>query len=581
MLYFINTVRADFVPVFRHSEVCVAKAKHPFRRSFSPPDHIKGVRLLADLAGELASLDDPQTLQEAVLEYALQMFRCKTGVIFLLDGAGGTARPAAAGNVKGVQPVEILAAEPVRTVVLGERRPLVLPGPGLALSRGETAWHGSAVIPIAGPQGVLGLVVLGDVAPGHALGESDVALMSALGGVAAAALETRLALRDFRLQFGRRMTDLVGELGRTAAELRRIKTFSDDFFESMPFGIIVFDREFEVTFSNAAAGRLWLGERSIIAAVRRTDVARRDTDWEAGLRDVINMQQPWMAEAVTLPLEGGDPPAGRNPSAGEGPLRVNLWCAPLRSGRREVVGGVLIVEDVSQRVQMERRLAVSERLAGVGRLAAMVAHEINNPLDGIIRLVGLARRAEAESGDARCEKYLADAHKGLMRMATVVRDLLEFSRSAQGAAGPMPIRDLLAEAVHALGPAAEQAGVGVSVECGPDVPAIKSGTLYQVVFNLVKNAIEATPAGGRVDVRAQGRADAIAIEVADTGPGIPAEVLARLFEPFYSLKATGKGTGLGLVISKDLVEKQGGTITAANRPQGGALFTVRIPVAPA
>jgi len=108
---------------------------------------------------------------------------------------------------------------------------------------------------------------------------------------------------------------------------------------------------------------------------------------------------------------------------------------------------------------------------------------------------------------------------------------------------------------------------------------LRSGSLYHVVLNLVKNAVEATPSGGRVRVAVRSEADALLIEVTDTGPGIPPEVLPRLFEPFYSLKAIGKGTGLGLVISKDLVEKQGGTLTAANRPEGGAVFTVRIPFA--
>jgi signal transduction histidine kinase len=229
---------------------------------------------------------------------------------------------------------------------------------------------------------------------------------------------------------------------------------------------------------------------------------------------------------------------------------------------------------------MERRLAVSERLAGVGRLAAVVAHEINNPLDGIIRLVNLSRRVGAETGDARVEKYLAEAHKGLMRMTMIVRDLLEFSRSASGSVEPMAIGDILSEAAHAVAPAAEKAGVAVETRCGEELPPLKSGTLYQVVLNLMKNAIEATPRGGRVDVRAQCENDHLVIAVTDTGPGIPPDVLPRLFEPFYTLKATGEGTGLGLVISQDLIEKQGGTVVAANRPQGGAVFTVRIPLAP-
>jgi signal transduction histidine kinase len=185
-----------------------------------------------------------------------------------------------------------------------------------------------------------------------------------------------------------------------------------------------------------------------------------------------------------------------------------------------------------------------------------------------------------EVGDARIEKYLADAHKGLMRMVAIVRDLLEFSRTAAGTAEPKSISEVLTEVKEALAAAAEKAGVRISVECPAELPPIRSGILFQVVLNLVKNAVEAMPKGGRVDMRAAGGADAFTIEVADTGPGIPAEAMRRIFEPFYSLKASGQGTGLGLVICKDLVEKQGGTIKAANRPEGGAVFTVRIPLTP-
>jgi signal transduction histidine kinase len=142
----------------------------------------------------------------------------------------------------------------------------------------------------------------------------------------------------------------------------------------------------------------------------------------------------------------------------------------------------------------------------------------------------------------------------------------------------MPIRDLLVEAAEAMKPAAEKAAVRIDVSCADNVPLVKSGTLYHVVLNLVKNAVEAMPDGGRVTVSARTEPQGLVVEVADTGPGIPPEALVKVFEPFYSHKAKGKGTGLGLVISKDLVEKQGGTLQAANRPEGGALFTVRVPL---
>ena len=548
----------------------MAKSKQPRRDVSRPSGDLRGIRLLAETAAGLASLEDPDALQKEALKGALDIFRCASGAVCLCDGNQNRMRLGlAAGAAKGFRPGELLGMAPVREIVLGERRPLVLDDPGLTLGSEMGGWHGLAVVPIAGPSRLLGVLVLGDLAEGDAFSATDVALMAALGNVIAVAAETSLVHAEFRQQIERRLSEVGAELAHASAELQRLKTFNEELFQSAPVGIVVFDRQFRVTFRNAAAERLWADDRSVLDAARRTDVARHDPEWAHGLRDVVNMRRPWLAEEVVLER------------AGEEPVRLNLSCSPLLSGRLEVVGGVLIVEDVTQRVRMEQRLAVSERLAGVGRLAAVVAHEINNPLDGIMRLVNLARRAGGDGDGERVERYLADAGKGLERMATIVRDLLDFSRTAAGSVGPMSIREILTEAAQAMAPAAEKGGVEVAVACDPELPTLRSGSLYHVVLNLVKNAVEATPSGGEVRVAARAENDALVIEVADTGPGIPAEVLPRLFEPFYSLKAIGKGTGLGLVISKDLVEKQGGTLTAANRPEGGAAFTVRIPFATA
>ena len=547
----------------------MAKQKRPVRKLSTIPDSSGSLWLLADLAEELVSLDDLESIQEEVLGRALQMFRCRSGAFCPLDGERGRVRIGpASGNVQGLKPEEILASKPVREVVLDKRRPLLMADPATVLGSVPAGWRGMAVVPIRGADSLLAILVIGDLAEGQAFTGSDAALMAVLGGMTAAAIETHVAMLEFRRQVGLRMTDMVAQLNHTAAELERVRTFADDFFESVPFGIILFDREFRVTFHNRAADRLWPLDRSVLQAARRTGIAHSDPDWEGDLRDVINMQQPWLAEAVAVEQPGHDA------------IRVNLWCAPLVSGKNNLVGGVLIVEDVSQRVQMERRLAVSERLAGVGRLAAMVAHEINNALDSAIRYVSLSRRTGAGSCDPKVDEYLAEAHKGLMRIATIVRELLDFSRSALGGTvDPMPLKDTLTEAARSLAPVAEGAGVAVSIDCAADLPPLRSSTLYHVVLNLIKNAIEAMPGGGCIEVRARSLPDAVVLSVADTGPGISPDVRAHLFEPFFSVKATGQGTGLGLVICKDLIEKQGGSITAANRPEGGAEFTVTIPVA--
>ncbi len=551
----------------------MAKANHRPRGPTGSEEEMRELALLADLAAPLSDVEDQETLKRKVLEGALEIFRCESGAVALWEEEGrlpkgpavGAVGPSA-GRAEHLTPEDLLSAEPVLQVVLREGRPLVLDDPGLTLGPALDGWRGLAVAPIARGTRPLGFLLVGDRRGDEPFTQRDVALLALVGNIVASALESRQAFTRFRDEMTRRIAEATAELNRAGAELRRIKRFNQDLFDSAPAGIIVFDRDFRVVFRNVAAERLWPDNRSVLSAAQRTDLVRRDPDWQVAFGEVVNMRRFYRAEDVTFE------------AAGREPIRVNITCSPLFTGNREVVGGVLIVEDVTQRVQMEKRLAVSERLAGVGRLAAMVAHEINNPLDGIIRLVNLARRVAGGSGEAAVEKYLGEADKGLMRLVVIVRDLLSFSRDAGRAVAPMPIQDVLTEAAETVRPAAEKAGVEIAVACDPSVPALKSGMLYHVVLNLVKNAVEAMPDGGRVEVHARAEPDALVLEVADAGPGIPAESLPRLFEPFFSRKAGGKGTGLGLIICKDLVEKQGGTIEASNRPEGGAVFVVRIPL---
>lgn len=531
-------------------------------------EYCQRIVALGDLAARLFLLDDPDALQSETVERATRMLRCASGMICLASGdEGRMVRGAAVGKAKDLAPADLLAEGPIGQVVVKEHRPLVLNAPELTLGPKFRAWTGMVVVPLVGSERLVGVLLVGERLDGDGFSDQDEALLMTVGRLAAGALEIRLAFTRFRDRTNQRIAAATKELSRASRELHRLKAFNEELFESVPIGIIVFDREFAVTFRNSAAERLWPEDRSVLAAAKRTDLASRDPDWEAGLADVVNMQRLWRAEGVT------------SSAAGAEPVRMNLACSPLVTSGRSVIGGVLIVEDVTRRVQMERRLVASERLAGVGRLAANVAHELNNPLDGIIRLVNLARRMVEQEGDERVQRYLTEANKGLMRMVMIIRDLLEYARSTGRAEAPMSIQDILAEVAGSVAAAAERAAVRVNVACDPDLPALKSGTLYQVVLNLAKNAVEAMPNGGKVDVTARCVMDALVIEVADSGPGIPEDRMPRIFEPFYTSKEHGQGTGLGLAISKDLVEKQGGTIGAANRPGGGAVFTVSIPIA--
>lgn len=232
---------------------------------------------------------------------------------------------------------------------------------------------------------------------------------------------------------------------------------------------------------------------------------------------------------------------------------------------------VVLVRDVSARVAAERRTAASERLACVADRTAELAHELSNPLDGVMRYLSLAQRAGGDAG----ESYLQSARAGLERMAETLRSL----RGASGSA-TQPVGNLLSEAVNVMQPRADATGVRIECDCeGCDI-AVET-PLFQVFCNVVKNALDAMDDGGVLSIRAVCRAGQCVVEFLDTGCGVTEQQCRQMFEPFYTTKPAGEGAGLGLAISRDIVARAGGSIDASPRRQGGTVVTVRLPAAAA
>ncbi len=216
------------------------------------------------------------------------------------------------------------------------------------------------------------------------------------------------------------------------------------------------------------------------------------------------------------------------------------------------------------------RLVQSEKLAGIGRLAAGVAHEINNPL-GVI--LGYTRLLRKKAGGTLAED-LAVIEEETLRCQEIVEGLLDLSRPAQASAEAVDLRDLCDDVVGRLSDAHQLGGASVAV-AGTGAAEGDARKLRQVVLNLVRNGVEAAGGGGRVDVRVVERDGAVEVEVSDTGPGVDPSVRDRLFEPFFTTKP--RGTGLGLAVSQAIARSHGGEIAAGAAEGGGACFTLRLP----
>jgi signal transduction histidine kinase len=218
----------------------------------------------------------------------------------------------------------------------------------------------------------------------------------------------------------------------------------------------------------------------------------------------------------------------------------------------------------------QRQLVDSEKLAGIGRLAAGVAHEINNPLGVILGYVRILRRDAAAPLDADLRVVEEEA----LRCKDIVEGLLDLSRPLAAGRERVDLREACDEIVERLGEARLLSGVRVEVDGGAaaDAHPLK---IRQVLSNLVRNAAEAAGEGGRVEVRVRERDGTAEVVVDDDGPGVGGEARARLFEPFFTTKE--KGTGLGLAASRAIARAHGGDVEAGERPGGGARFTLRLP----
>jgi signal transduction histidine kinase len=348
-----------------------------------------------------------------------------------------------------------------------------------------------------------------------------------------------------------------------------LHAIAEDVFHCLPMGVLFFDRSLYIRHRNPAACSLFPSHATISETLAAGTVEGQYQDWASELRRVLDSGQPQRFDSVLY-----------SESTGEERL-LNLFCAPLESGRSgERVGAILVAEDISPRASLERRLAVSERLAAVGKLAARVAHELNNPLDGILRYINLARRVVTKNAETPVEKvteYLDRARDGLQRMADIISELLEFSRSTPGEPDGGNVNSVLEEAVRTMSEPADRSHVTVTSSSQNDqMPPVRGSRLFQIFCNLIKNAIDAMPDGGRLAITSAMDDGDVVIRFDDTGVGLPDDA-DKVFEPFFTTKQAGKGTGLGLAICKDYIERLHGTIRAENRPGGGASFEIRIP----
>jgi two-component system NtrC family sensor kinase len=239
---------------------------------------------------------------------------------------------------------------------------------------------------------------------------------------------------------------------------------------------------------------------------------------------------------------------------------------------------VLVFKDVTDEREVSRRLFHAEKMSAVGQLAGGVAHEINNPLGGILAFAQLmSRDANRTPEDMENLRLIGDA---AVRAKRIVESLLHFSRRPSEEKGPVELAKLADDALFLLQSQLKVGRVEVVREYQPAVAIANANQVQQIVLNLVVNAVQALAGEGRIVV-STGAAGAghVKLQVADNGPGMPPEVARRVFEPFFTTKPEGQGTGLGLSICYQIAEEHGGSIRLETAPERGASFVLELPAA--
>ncbi len=264
-------------------------------------------------------------------------------------------------------------------------------------------------------------------------------------------------------------------------------------------------------------------------------------------------------------------------------FNVSLTVSPIKDDKGRVIGGSKILRDISQRKAIEARLVEKEKLAAAGRLAATLAHEVNNPLESITNLAYLL--SEHIPLDAEARHYADLLSQEVQRAGDITRQTLSYYRESHIFAD-VKLQEVVEQVLQAKRKKLERKNVHVAVDLA-DVLLIKGfhGELRQVFENLIDNAIDAVKSDGRIEIHAReecrhGGSCAI-VSVCDDGPGIPPEFLPKLFETFFTTKAE-QGSGLGLWVSRSIIEKHGGSIyvdSNQNSPSGWTVFTIELPIA--
>ncbi len=397
--------------------------------------------------------------------------------------------------------------------------------------------------------------------------------------VDAAAQQATLAVHISSLYQAARdaSANLTVEVERRTAEVRSQERFIEAIVDSLPLSLYAIDRNYQIVAwnRNRELGELGIPRGSVLGKnIFRVLTRQKRELLENEFRRVFESGEIQRVEQTTAAPNGD----------------VKHWLIskiPMWIDKTGDVSHVIAIgEEITDRVEANRAVARAEKLAAIGRLAAGVVHEINNPL-ATISACAEALESRVSSGEfpespalADLSEYLGLIRSEAFRCKMITNGLLDFSRTRAAEYIAVNLADVISSAARLLSHQERGDKVRIEVETADEIPHVSgdSGQLQQAVIALATNAIDAMPEGGVLRIASRANENYVLVEVSDTGVGIPQENITRIFEPFFTTKEIGKGTGLGLAVCYGILTEHGGSLDVQSTPGAGTIFTISLPV---
>jgi PAS domain S-box-containing protein len=403
---------------------------------------------------------------------------------------------------------------------------------------------------------MVAVIGLGRSVDGGLLSSEDVEILRTVSGYVAVAIENSLLYKDQQAR---------------ASELKLLKEFNESIIESINVGLLAVDLEGRVTRLNSALEHM-LDLRRDAAVGRRVEELFSE-DFADTLKQVLG-KDGWLLKSIRNIYKL------HTATRANRALVLNIAIAPLQDGQGQT-GALVVLEDVTDRISLEEQLQQREKLSSIGLLAAGVAHEVNTPLTGVSSytqmLLGMLN--ENDPKHALLQKVRTQAE----RATNIVNNLLNFSRTGSATEfAELNVARVLDDTLQLLEPQLRRSQIEIVRSYDKDAPEAygNAGKLQQVFTNLILNARDAIPDGGRIIVSTGTAEDGSLIaEISDTGIGIAPENVAKIYDPFFTTKGVGQGTGLGLAVSYGIVQEHAGRISVESTPGHGTTFRITLPTA--